>query len=291
VQLDPCTGEEDLRCEATHTKKVEEMRGVKRSRKVAVIGCGASGLVAARELLREGHQVSVFEQGNSVGGVWVYDPEIEADLLGINVDRKRVHSSMYASLRTNLPREIMSFTDFPFLPTEKEGSQRDARRFPGHPEVASYLQDFAEHYGLMDYIHFSSVVEYAGVREIGEKEVSWKVRTRLLGETTTKSLEEDFDAVVVCNGHYSEPYVVPIHGNLISSPLLISELQMCEMLGCCWNFVPILWVGSKSSQHWLYLNVIIRCVLALLWHFQFYKQSRPLERTGNWCIRSNQELQ
>ena len=235
MQLDPYTGE-DLRCEATHTKEVEEMRVVKRSRKVAVIGCGASGLVAARELLREGHQVSVFEQGNSVGGVWVYDPEIETDLLGINVDRKRVHSSMYASLRTNLPREIMSFTDFPFLPTEKEGSQRDTRRFPGHPEVASYLQDFAEHYKLMDYIHFSTVVEYAGVREIGEKkEVSWKVRTRRLGETTTtkRLKEEDFDAVVVCNGHYSEPYVVPILGNLISSPLLISELQMCEMLGCC----------------------------------------------------------
>lgn len=263
MQLDPCTGE-DLRCEATHTRRAEEMRGVKRSRKVAVIGCGASGLVAARELLREGHQVSVFEQGNSVGGVWVYDPEIETDLLGLNVDRKRVHSSMYASLRTNLPREIMSFTDFPFLPTEKEGCQRDTRRFPGHPEVASYLQDFAEHYGLMDYIHFSAVVEYAGVREIVEKkEVSWKVRTRRLGETTTttKSLkEEDFDAVVVCNGHYSEPYVVPISGNLISSPLLISELQMCEMLGCCRNFVPILWVGSKSSQPWVCLNVIIQCV-------------------------------
>lgn len=43
---------------------------------------------------------------------------------------ERVHSSMYANLRTNLPREVMSYTDFPF--TQSWG---DPRRFCGHNEV------------------------------------------------------------------------------------------------------------------------------------------------------------
>lgn len=43
----------------------------------AVIGAGAAGLVAARELHREGHRPTVFEQGTKVGGVWVYTDEIE----------------------------------------------------------------------------------------------------------------------------------------------------------------------------------------------------------------------
>jgi cation diffusion facilitator CzcD-associated flavoprotein CzcO len=45
----------------------------------AVIGAGAGGLVAARELQREGHKVTVFEQGSKVGGVWVYTDDVEDD--------------------------------------------------------------------------------------------------------------------------------------------------------------------------------------------------------------------
>ena len=49
----------------------------------AVIGAGAGGLVAARELVWEGHQVTVFEKGSQTGGVWVYTDDIESpDLLG-----------------------------------------------------------------------------------------------------------------------------------------------------------------------------------------------------------------
>ncbi len=51
----------------------------------AVIGAGAAGLVAARELVFEGHHVTVFEKGSSTGGVWVYTDEVEApDLLGMH---------------------------------------------------------------------------------------------------------------------------------------------------------------------------------------------------------------
>ncbi|HAD35699.1 MAG TPA: hypothetical protein DCF72_01990, partial [Gammaproteobacteria bacterium] len=35
--------------------------------KVAVIGAGAAGLVAASELSKSGHEVSVFEQSSRVG--------------------------------------------------------------------------------------------------------------------------------------------------------------------------------------------------------------------------------
>ncbi len=57
----------------------------------AVIGAGAAGLVAARELVLEGHHVTVFEKGSGTGGVWVYTDEVEApDLLGTH----SLHSSV-----------------------------------------------------------------------------------------------------------------------------------------------------------------------------------------------------
>ena len=39
-------------------------------KRVAVVGAGMAGLVAAKELKEEGHEVVVFEKTNSWGGVW-----------------------------------------------------------------------------------------------------------------------------------------------------------------------------------------------------------------------------
>lgn len=52
---------------------------------------------------------------------------------GKDPKRRKVHSSMYANLRTNLPREVMAYTDFPF--DDLQGRSQDSRRFPSHAEV------------------------------------------------------------------------------------------------------------------------------------------------------------
>lgn len=49
-----------------------------------------------------------------IGGLWNYTDEVEEeDLLGRDPGRRRVHSSMYADLRTNLPREVNLFSVIP----------------------------------------------------------------------------------------------------------------------------------------------------------------------------------
>ena len=61
----------------------------------AVIGAGAAGLATVRELLREGHTVTAFDQSDCVGGQWNYSPACEeCDMLGLDPQRPRVHSSM-----------------------------------------------------------------------------------------------------------------------------------------------------------------------------------------------------
>src|SRR4051794_20873850 len=40
--------------------------------RVAVIGAGAAGLCAARHLVQRGLDVTVFEMGSCIGGLWVY---------------------------------------------------------------------------------------------------------------------------------------------------------------------------------------------------------------------------
>ncbi|KAF5207774.1 Flavin-containing monooxygenase fmo gs-ox-like [Thalictrum thalictroides] len=178
----------------------------KTSYKVAVIGAGAAGLVAARELRIEDHQVVVFERNNRIGGVWVYDPTIESDPLGVDPSRTIVHSSLYDSLRTNLPREAMGFRDYPFV--VKDVLQRDPRRFPCHREVLHYLEDFTSEFKLSELIRFETEVIHVELLK-EEAEGKWIVRS----QGKNKNVEDEvYDAVVVCNGHNTKPCVAEIPG-------------------------------------------------------------------------------
>ncbi|XP_058106300.1 flavin-containing monooxygenase FMO GS-OX-like 3 [Magnolia sinica] len=177
-----------------------------RSCKVAVIGAGVSGLVAARELVREGHRVVVFEKSDRIGGTWVYDPRVESDPLGLDPSREIVHGSLYLSLRTNLPRQLMSFLDFPFTAT----GNGDSRTFPRHEEVLAYIEDFTAEFGLLELIRFGAeVVRVSSVdmRNINE----WVVEWRTQGSDSIPE-SEIFDAVVICSGHHTEPRVAKIPG-------------------------------------------------------------------------------
>ncbi|XP_021660779.2 flavin-containing monooxygenase FMO GS-OX5 isoform X2 [Hevea brasiliensis] len=182
--------------------------------RVAVIGAGAAGLVAARELRREGLQVVLFEKDDQIGGTWVYNSHVEPDLLGLDPSRPIVHSSLYESLRTNLPRESMGFMDFPFV-AQEEGETRDPRRFPGHREVLLYLQDFARKFRIEELIRFHR--EVVSVELIDDRK--WKVKShkkRIESDGDNYGndcfLDEVFDAVVVCSGHHTEPRIAEIPG-------------------------------------------------------------------------------
>ncbi|XP_022998277.1 flavin-containing monooxygenase FMO GS-OX-like 9 [Cucurbita maxima] len=195
-----------------------------KERKVCVIGAGPSGLVAARELRKEGHKVVVFEQNHDIGGQWLYDPHVQNEHpLGKASNFLNVHSSVYASLRIASPREIMGFSDFPFL--VKKG--RDTRRYPGHKELFLYLKDFCDWFGLRELIRFNTRVEYVGMLDYSDddvhvhnhhdhvgKEIKWVVRSRdKTGDDYDKILvEQVFDAVVLANGHYSHPRLPNIKG-------------------------------------------------------------------------------
>jgi monoamine oxidase len=51
---------------------------------MCVVGAGVSNLISARELRREGHDVTVMEQSAGVGRKWLYDPGTHAgDPLGV----------------------------------------------------------------------------------------------------------------------------------------------------------------------------------------------------------------
>lgn len=145
-------------------------------RRIAVIGAGAGGLSAARHLLESGHDVTVFEKGSFIGGLWIYDNDN-----GLSV--------AYDSLHINSEPRVTAFRDYPFPPGTPV--------FPSHRHVASYLNAFADEFGIRPRIRFNcAVTRVAPVDGTGNE--GWTVQT---GDSTS----ETFDAVVVASGHQGVP--------------------------------------------------------------------------------------
>lgn len=53
-----------------------------------------AGLVTAKHSIAHGHEVTVFEQNEELGGVWVYTDQTGKNKYGVNI-----HSAMYKGLR------------------------------------------------------------------------------------------------------------------------------------------------------------------------------------------------
>ena len=143
---------------------------------VCVIGAGPSGITAAKNLLDEGLQVTVFDSGTEVGGNWVFS-ETEG------------HSSVFETTHIISSKTMSQFEDFPFAD--------DVPDYPSHKHLATYFQAYARHFNLYQHIHFQTLVKNCHLTEGGK----WSVTTEKNDVETTQI----FDALTVCNGHHWLP--------------------------------------------------------------------------------------
>ena len=146
--------------------------------RVAVIGAGAAGLCAAKNLLARGVEVVVYEIGTCIGGLWVYNNDS-----GL--------APAYKSLHLNSETKVTEYKDFPFPP----GSPL----YPDHAGVRRYLEAYAEHFGVKPHIRFKSKV--VDVSPHGD---GWRVQLDDRNASHTDKYA-DYDAVVVASGHQGSP--------------------------------------------------------------------------------------
>lgn len=164
--------------------------------KVCVIGAGAAGLCAIKNCIQHGLDVIAFEQANEIGGTWVYTNSTGKDQHGLDI-----HSSMYKSLYTNLPKELMCFPDFPFPPHEKS--------YLPACDVLAYLNLYADSFDVRSKIKFQRCV--LRIRPLIDD--AWEVIVRNLITNANETFI--FDAVLVCNGHFSVPNMPKFQGHTV----------------------------------------------------------------------------
>ncbi|XP_063981107.1 uncharacterized protein LOC135164569 [Diachasmimorpha longicaudata] len=179
--------------------------------RVVVIGAGSSGLAALRhcaEDLKRSREngklgddrvtdVVCYERCDKIGGTWVYTEETGVDKYGLPI-----HSSMYNSLRTNLPKEVMGYPDFQY-------DLENSKSYLTRTEILEFLERYCDHFKVRQYIQFLHNVELVEPT-VDEKENKWKVTVKSLKDGSTRT--EYFDTVMVCNGHYFQPHLPVIEG-------------------------------------------------------------------------------
>ena len=182
----------------------------------------------SRYLLAENcfSKIDIFEQRNSTGGLWNYTPDERTENIftvpltdphlvaesptwdssdgscaNSTPERARAFvSPVYERLETNLPKQLMRFSDLPFT--------EECQLFPKHHVVNNYIQEYGA--DLLQLIEFETQVVDVSLKCHTPRKEEWAVRLKNLRDGEIS--EHIYDAVVVASGHFNVPFVPDILG-------------------------------------------------------------------------------
>ncbi|UOQ52027.1 flavin-containing monooxygenase [Hymenobacter cellulosivorans] len=146
------------------------------SPKVAIIGGGPAGIVAAKSLLEDGLTPVLFEQSNGLGGQW---------------NQGAAHSGQWPGMPANSCHIKMSFSDADY--------PAGTPMYPPTEQVLAYLRSYAERFGVNAHVRFNTRVE----------QLSRGPQGQYLLQTVNEAGErrtELFSHVIVASGRYNKPY-------------------------------------------------------------------------------------
>ena len=171
-------------------------------------------------------RIDIFEQRSSIGGVWNHSPGGKENLSTRTVvpqenpsklpeepvwhrQREKGHrnisnsndeciivSPVYSRMEANSTKMVMQFSDTPF--------SRDEPLFPTHSSIRKYVEEYAEDVKHMVKLE-TQVIDVKSI-EYGK----WSLTARSLRTGTI--MTDMYDAIVVANGHYNDPYIPNIVG-------------------------------------------------------------------------------
>lgn len=141
--------------------------------KVCIIGCGSSGMVAAKVFSQKGIDFDCYEAGSEIGGNWKFMND-------------NGMSSAYESLHINTSKQMMCYSDFPM--------PEDYPDYADHRQIFKYFNDYVDHFGFRDKIIFNTKIEK--VEQLGDRH--YRV-------TTDQPEVKEYTDVIVANGHHWSP--------------------------------------------------------------------------------------
>lgn len=149
---------------------------------IAIIGAGPLGLMATKNFLECGFEVTCYEARPYVGGLWNFSDDA---LLSV-AETTIFNSSRYRS----------AISDYPF--------DNDTDDFPTWRQMCRYLEGYTDKFQLREHIEFNCKVKR--VSRAGKK---WRVE---IGPKDGENFSKEFDKVAVAIGTFHEPKYAVLPG-------------------------------------------------------------------------------
>lgn len=161
------------------------------SKRVAVVGAGACGLLATKSCLEAGLTPVCYERSEDIGGLWNYHKTPRPD-----------RSCVMKTTVANISKEMMSFSDFPY--------PDDYPNYCHNTRTLAYLRLYAHRFNLGPHVQLQHEVVSIRKCEDFAESGRWSVLVKDL--KTGQELTEVFDAVMVCSGHDTDKNIPDIPG-------------------------------------------------------------------------------
>ncbi|KAJ3534390.1 hypothetical protein NM208_g7560 [Fusarium decemcellulare] len=153
-----------------------------RDQRVAVIGLGAMGIVAVKNLLEEGFDVTGFERNSYIAGLWHFTEDEETlsvlESTIVNISTDRASSSLWDRC-AGTPA---------FCPAK---------------DVDDYLESYVDHFKLRPHLRLNTTVTYVA-RE--DKPNKWRLDFEFVPS-------EYYEKVIIATGPHLEPMMPTIRGH------------------------------------------------------------------------------
>jgi dimethylaniline monooxygenase (N-oxide forming) len=149
--------------------------------KVAIVGTGPGGLVAAKYLKQHGFEPVLFEQEEAIGGQW---------------NARSRYSGVWPSMVTNTSRLLTCFSDLPHEP--------GTPIFPSNREILSYLYRYAQTFDILSHVRLGTRIELIQRNQSGG---GWEIRSAGREEAS-----EAFPYVIVASGRFNKPGIPSLPG-------------------------------------------------------------------------------
>lgn len=170
-----------------------------------IIGAGPCGLAMARHLKAHNIPYVQVDSNEDIGGNWF--------------------NGVYKGVYTDACKDVMQYSDFPMPKAYPD--------FISGQQMYQYLSAYADHFSLREGIRFNTTLQT--LKQNDNK--TWRALFEGSGD------EEDFEGVIVCNGHHREMRWPELPGEFSGEYLHAKQYKSPEQL----HNKRVLVIGSGNS--------------------------------------------
>ncbi|EFA81429.1 hypothetical protein PPL_05416 [Heterostelium album PN500] len=166
---------------------------MERSKTIAIVGAGLSGLASLKSALENDMMPTLFEKSDDIGGAW------SSSTSGL----------MWDTLHTNVSKYTCMFSDFMWRPEHLQDANQDY--FPSQKDVYRYFLDYTNHFNLKPYIKFNCKV--TNIKKQHQQEQQFIIEYEDNNNSNNnKKKTVMFDYVIIASGIFSEGMIPKIEG-------------------------------------------------------------------------------